>query len=158
MSLWRQILLCSDQNMKKRRTLYHYTFLQAIQIWNKNKKILIFKIWLCYEKSATLGLFSNRNFFFNLIFSTYFLFRIQISNFLGGGRFPNMNLFNDDHPYYILFDISSILEHAMRQNIYWIYWIFFLCHSYYAIRGSVDSQIHPHMTRRIWTGHLLADT
>ena len=28
-SVWRQIWLCSDQNMKKRRTLCYYTFLQA---------------------------------------------------------------------------------------------------------------------------------
>ena len=30
---------------KKRRTLCYYTFLQAIQIWNQNKKIQIFKYW-----------------------------------------------------------------------------------------------------------------
>jgi len=79
--LWRQVWLRSDQNMKK-RTLYYYTFLQAIQIWNQSWKILIFKIWLFYEKWATLGLFSDRIFFSNLIFNTYFQLKMKL---FGGG-------------------------------------------------------------------------
>ena len=117
--LWRQVWLRSDQNMKK-RTLYYYTFLQAIQIWNQSWKILIFKIWLFYEKWATLGLFSHRIFFSNLIFNTYFQFRGQKWNFLEGGHLLQMN-FMQDHV-----SLSKIVTkfHEFFRNSPDVSWIF----------------------------------
>ena len=51
-SLTTKVWLCSNPNMKKRRTLCYFTFLHAIWIWNQNWRILIFKIWLYYARSG----------------------------------------------------------------------------------------------------------